>query len=251
MKKKITSLFILLLCAGMCFGQTPGQMFAVFHDQVKPSMNSAYRDALKKLKLTCEQQKSPFYWTTVAFDDNSYSHMIPVKGYADMDKNLMADLETKIGKEGLGGIFADFDKCVESATSYMITSVPSMSYLGPAPAGENFRDILFWYPMPGKDVEAEKIIQEWLKLYQSKNSPAGVLTFKSVFGTEPGYAFVSWAKDPIDMETKFKKHNELVGVEAGKLWEKTLAITRKYNHIRAWVASDLSNMPAVPVATSK
>ena len=246
MKKSLAFSVLLILFGAMACAQTAPQMFAVFHDNVKPSMNTQYRDALKKLKATCEQQKSPFYWTTIAFDDNSYSHLVPIKAFGDLDKNLMADLETKLGKEGIAGIFADFDKCLAESTSYIITSVPSMSYLTPA-AGENFRDILFWYPIPGKDAEAEAIIKEWLDLYQSKKAPSGILTLKLIFGGEPGYAFVGWGKNPVDLVTKENKSNELFSEAAGKLWERTLLITRRYENKRAWVLSDLSNPP--PAAT--
>jgi hypothetical protein len=251
MKKKIASLFAILLYAGICYAQPPsGQMFAVIHDDVNPAMTTTYKDALKKLKGLCEQHKSPLYWTTVSFDDNSFSHMIPIKAMADMDKNMMADLEQKAGKEALAAVFKEIDKSVEKNTSYFITSVPSLSYLSPAP-GENFRDILFWYPLPGKDEEAQKIIQEWLTLYKSKNAPSGVLTFKSVFGTEPGYAFVAWGKNPADLAAKDQKNNELFGDAAAKLWERTLAITKHYNNIRAWVLPDHSNMQAPAVAVTK
>ena len=251
MKKKIAFLFAMLLCAAITFAQAPAaQMFAVFHDEVNPAMNGTYRDALKKLRAACDQTKSPFYWTSVSFDDNSYSHLIPIKSLADLEKNMMSDLEQKLGKDALKGIFAEFDKCVVKSTSYAITSVPSMSYLSPA-AGESFRDVLFWYPIPGKDEEAEKIIQEWLKLYQSKNAPSGVLTYKAVFGGEPGYAFVSWGKNPLDLATKDQKNNELFGEAAGKLWERTLAITHHYKNIRGWLMPDHSNMPAPAVAATK
>jgi len=248
--KKLTVSFILLLYTGFVFAQTAPQMFAVYHDEVSPSMDAVYKENLKKLKAACEQTKANFNWITVAFDDNSYSHMVPIKSFADFDKNMMADLELKMGKPALAEIFAAFDKCVEKQDSYVVMSVPSACYLTPAP-GDNFRDVTFWIPMAGKEAEVEKILQEWIKLYQSKNAPGGVLTYKALFGTEPGYAFISWGKNPVDLFTKEQKNNELFGEEAAKLWQKTLSITKRFQSKRAWVLIDHSNPPVPAVAANK
>ncbi len=242
MKKNLISSFcFVLFFSGLMFAQQSAApaKFAIYEDIVKPSMDAQYKEGLKKLKAACDLHKADFSWTSVVYDDNTYAHLIPIKGFADLDKNMMAGLETKMGKEALGGIFTELEKCVESSSSFVATMLPDLSYLSPQ-TGENYRDIMFWEVLPGKEAEGEKLIMEWLNLYKSKNAPNGVLTYKVLFGRAPGYAFVHWGKSPLDLETKSQKSNELFGEEAGKLWAKTMTMTKKYYHRKAWVLPDFS-----------
>lgn len=243
MKKMLTSLWCTLLIAGYALAQDAPVMFAIYEDNVKPSMDAAYKETLKRLKDACELHKVGVSWTSVVHDDNSYAHLIPIKGFADLDKNMLSDLETKMGKEALGAIFANLDKCIASKTSFVVAMLPNLSYLSPQ-AGENFREILFWEVLAGKEGEGEKMIMEWVNLYKSKNAPNGVVTYKVLFGRHPGYAFISWGKNPLDHATKAQKNHELFGDEAGKLWQKTQAITEKYYHKTAWIMPDFSRSAA-------
>ncbi len=210
MKKLISSFCFLLVFSGLMFAQqsaAPGK-FAIYEDIVRPSMDAQYKEALKKLKSACDLHKADFSWTSVVYDDNTYAHLIPIKGFADLDRNMLAGLETKMGKEAVAGIFTELEKCVESSSSFVATVLPDLSYLSPQ-TGENYRDILFWEVLPGKEAEGEKLIKEWSTLCKSKNAPNGFVTYKVLFGREPGYAFVSWGKTPLDLATKSQKNNEL------------------------------------------
>lgn len=239
MKNLFAILWVALFAVTQAIAQTAPTQFAIYEDQVKPSMDGSYRAALKKLKAACELHKVSFSYLSVAYDDNSYAHLVPVKAFADLDRNMLSELETKMGKEAMASMFAEFDKCIQSSSSLMVSMLPNMSYLSP-PAGENYRDILFWEFQPGKDAEAEKIIMEWKALHESKKAPGGFLTFKVLFGRSPGYAFVSWGKNELDYATKNQKNNELFGEEVGKLWAKTQTITQRYYSKRAWVLQDHS-----------
>lgn len=248
MKKLITSFCFSLLFAGLVMAQDKAPVkFAIYEDQVKPSMSAHYKENLKKLKTACDMHKADFGWTSVAFDDGTFAHLIPIKSYSDLEKNMMAGLEAKMGKEALYGIFAEFDKCIDAQTSFIASLMPEMSYLSPA-SDENYRDIMFWQVIPGKEMEGEKIIMEWKKLHESKKAPGGYVTYKVNFGREPGYAFVFWGKSEADMAAKNQKNNELFGEEAKKLWDRTLLITKKYYSKRAMVLSDLSYSPVAVAA---
>jgi hypothetical protein len=98
MKKKITSLLLLLLVAGSSVAQDTPSMFAVYESHIKPTMDATYREAVKKFKATCQQQKMTFSWFAGILDDNSYIYLVPMKNFADLDKNMFSDLEAKIGK---------------------------------------------------------------------------------------------------------------------------------------------------------
>jgi len=242
--KRLFALLVLVMTAAIAFGQAPPAMLGIHEDVVKPSMDSKFREGVKKLKAACEQSKTSFGWTTIAFDDNSYAHVFPLTKYGDLDKNPFADLEAKIGGETVGKLFGEMDACLEKHFDFVVTPLPSLSYLTPA-AGENSRDFLFWTVFPGKEREAEAIIAEWKKLYESKKAPAGFLVSKIAMGMDMGYAIVAWGKDPVDIATKDAKTHELTnGEEAGKLWARTQAITQKFSNKRATVLPELSYTPA-------
>ena len=241
MKKVSILLSTILLIACLASAQTAAPTtFSVHEDIVKPSMDAKFRETMKKLKAACELHKTSFGWSTIAYDDNSYRHLAPLKSFSELEKNPFAELETKMGKEALGKIWADFDECIESHSDFVAMLMPNLSYLSPA-AGENYRDIMYWYALPGKEAEAEATMVEWKKLYESKKAPNGFLIYKVMFGRESGgYAVVSWGKDRADADTKSQKTDELIGVEAGKLWAKTLTLTKKYNNKRGSVLPEFS-----------
>ena len=249
MKKVILFLCIALLIAGNAVAQEAAPaMFAVYEDHVNPAMNGNFRDALKKLKAACEQNKIDVRWTTVAYDDNSYTHLAPIKSFADMDKNAFAPLEAKMGKEAFASMWADLDKCIVSRDSRVVVRMDNLSYLTP-PAGENYRDIFFWSVTPGKEAEAEPAIMEYKKLNESRKTENGFITYKVVFGGDNMYAFVFWGKNLVDRATKGQKAGELLGEEGSKHWSKTLSITKTRYTKRGWVETDLSYAPPAAVAS--
>lgn len=243
MKKKLTSILLFLLVAGSSVAQDAPTMFAVYEIHVKPTMNATYQEAAKKFKATCQQQKMTFTWYAGVLDDNAYIYLVPMKNFADLDKNMFADLEARIGKEALASQWQAMDKCVEYQTSSATLFLPGSSYLSPGP-DDYFRNVLHWIPEVGKEAEAEKLIAEWVKLYTSKKATNGVQTYRNIFGGEGGYVFVSWGKNAADYASKDQKTNELFGDEASKLWAKTLLITRKYYTVTGWISTELSYSPS-------
>jgi hypothetical protein len=239
MKKSITLLAALALAISTTLAQTSTNTFSIREEIIKPPMTARFMEAMKKFKAACEESKVTFTWTTLLFDDNTIMFVAPINSMAELDKNPFAPLETKFGKEGAGKIWAEFDGCIESYTDYVVTRLPEYSYLSP-PAGENARDILYWYVEPGKEREAQVLMAEWKKLYETKKSPSGFTVYRTMMGKEFGYAIVSWGKGPADIAMKVEKNHELFGQEAGALWAKTQAITRKYFSKRAVVMPEYS-----------
>jgi len=244
MKKSFAFLLmILLISASLVSAQTASTNLMVHEDIVKPSMDVKYREALKKLKAACELHKLSFSWNTIGLYDNSYRHFAPLKSFADLDKNPFADLEAKMGKEAFGKLMADFDECLESHSDFVLAQLTELSYLSP-PVGENYRDITYWYALPGKEAEAESILGEWKKLYESKKATNGYTVNKVIFGREAYYAIASWGKNAVDAATKAQKTQELLGEEGGKLWMRTQAISKKFYGKRAEVLPEFSySMP--------
>lgn len=250
MKKSFSAFlccFLLTVCALAQDGAP--RLFVVHEDIVKPSMNASYHEVMKRFKAASVQHKLNFNWTTVAHEDNTYVHLLPLKSLnelGDRGKPFM-ELETKMGKEAYSNIFSEKDKAIESHNEFVVEIMPSLSYLTPVP-GENYRKVLFWIPLPGKEPEAEKILSEYIKLIQTKKVPSGYTTYKIVFGRDPGYAMVSWGKDEADYAAKNQKSLELMSEEGSKLWARTMEITRKLSSKRGWVLPQYSNIPAATSA---
>lgn len=240
MKKSLFALAAALLLSVVVRAQAP-TMFAVFEDVVKPSNDAKFRDAVKKLKAACEANKLASGWTTIAFDDNTYHHALPIKSFADLDKNPFADLETKLGKDALGNIWTEIDQNVSGQSSFVARQLTEYSYLQPA-AGNNAWLITFWYPELGRDAEVNALLADWKKLYETKKATNPYNVYRIEFG-KPGYAFISWGKSPADAMEKEQKNNELLGDDGSKLWQRTAAISSRYYTRHGMTATDLSYTP--------
>ena len=238
MKTKIIFAVVLIALIGQAQAQT-SNTFSVREEIVRPSMTPKFLAAMKKFKASCEEAKLTFSWNTISFDDNTYLFIAPLSNTADLDKNPFAGLETKFGKEGSGKIWAEFDGCVESYSEYVITRLADLSYLTP-PAGENSRDVTCWYVEPGKEGEAQAILAEWKKMYESKKIQNGYSVYRIKWGKEFGYAIVAWGKSQSDIALKEEKAQELMGQDGMALWTKTQAITRKIYSKRGRVLPEYS-----------
>ena len=238
MKKSIAFCLALIAAIGVSPAQTPVN-FSVREEVVKPSMTTKFQEGMKKFKAACEEAKLNFSWNTLAFDDNTYLFVAPLANIADLDKNPFAGLEAKFGKEGTAKLWSLFDGCVESYSDYVITRMPELSYLSPA-AGENARDILFWYVETGKEMQAQAILAEWKKLYEANKIQNGFLIYQIRMGKEFGYAIVGYGKSYSDIALKDEKTWETIGKEATALWEKTMSITRKFYTKRGRIMPEYS-----------
>ena len=245
MKKLITLLLLTLVSPlSLLFGQTDPVKYMVHEVIVKPSMDVQYREATKKLIAACEGNKTSFGWTAVSHDDNSYLYLAPMKDFSELGVSHFAELRKKLGDEAMNKIWSAIDECTVSSSDYVVAMLPEFSYLGPPPAEEHYRDVTYWWPLHGKNPEAQKLLAEWKKLYESKKSQDGYTVYRVLYGRELGYAIVSWGKNRLDAATKASKSDELLGEESHKLWLRTQAISWKYENKRAWINSDLSYTPA-------
>jgi hypothetical protein len=202
-------------------------------------MTAKFIEGMKKFKAACEEAKLPFGWTTIMFDDNSFIFVSPIANLSDLEKNPFAGLDTKIGKEATGKLWSEFDGCISSYGDHVVTRLGDVSYLS-IPAGENARDITYWYVEPGKESEAMTIFTEWKKLYEAKKVLNGYGVYRTRLGQEFGYAIVAWGKSQADIALKEERAKELLGKEAEVLYKRTLAITTKIYSKRGTVLPEYS-----------
>lgn len=243
--KKLMCYFILssaLVVQTFAQDNTPVH-FAAYEHRVKPSMTGKYWECMRKVKSNSTQHKIGAVWASFEFDDNTYIHFMPIKNFAELDKNPFAELEAKMGKASHDAMWADFSPCMESTTSYVVTFYPELSYLR-ASREETFRDVFFWTVIDGKDAEAQALLKQWVKVYEARKVPTGFETYKVTFGGEPVYAIVGWAKDELDMATQRNKTRELMGEEMKKMMNLTMAITQKFDTKRGRRLAEVSYAPA-------
>jgi len=248
--KKLTLFSVVAVLVAITSVAQEKKWYTIHEDLVIPSQDAKYMEAIKSLKAACVLHKTNVTWVTVKHDDFSYIHLSQIKNFAELDKNIFADLIAKMGQDAFGKMMSSFDGCYDTHSDFVVEEMPSLSYLTP-PQGENYRDVLFWSVAPGKEMAAEGILMEWKKLYEGKKVPEGFVSYKVVYGRAPGFAVVFWGKDPVDSATKGKKTWDIIGKEADDLIKRTYAITTKWSTKRANIQPDLSMMPTAAPAASK
>ncbi len=239
MKKLIVTHCCALWFSVCAFAQeVPSRQFLVYENMVKPSMTAEFRASSKRITDACTLHKVNVNWFSIIYDDNTFLNIFPLKNLADLDKNLFAELETKMGREAFSKLWPDFFKCLESVNSFITTKLEELSYLRPA-EGENYRSFLFITPILGKSQEIEKVFAEWKTAYESKKATEGFHVYRTRFGADTGYFIALWAKDPTEMAAKRSQSSKLLGEEASRLWQKQSAFIKKYYWKNGYMAPEL------------
>ena len=177
-------------------------------------------------------------WSTFVFEDNSYGHVLPVKGTASLEKDLWAELKSKIGQEAFDKLVSGLEASMESKKEGIIVAMPEHSYLDPAP-DEKFRLSLFIFPLEGKESDTENLFLEWKKSYEEIKSPMAYHVYKMQYGNDKGYVINFPAKNAAEMEQKASESNQLLGETSSRLWKKQMSLTKRYYWRRGYFAPEL------------
>lgn len=239
MKKPIPTLLCALCVTVSAFAQEKPREIVIHDNVVSPSKNQAYRAAVMKLKEQCTQHKVNMTWNTVAMDDNTYVHTLPVEGTAAYEMDHFAELKTKIGVDAFDALIAELQDGIESQVERLSITMPEHSYRRPMP-DENYRMVLRVIPLEGKSQALEDLFLEWQKLYASKNANENFGIQRVRSGDEESYSIILSAKSPADMARKREESMNLLGDMANELWNKQLALTKKYFWRRGWIVPELS-----------
>ena len=95
------TLILTFSCALWIAACSFAQELVIHENNVHPFMTDAYRSAVLKLKEACVTNKINMRWHTMVFDDNTFSHFLPVQGTASVETDLWVELKSKIGEEAL------------------------------------------------------------------------------------------------------------------------------------------------------
>ena len=236
--KAYTLILVFFFAPFIAVSQESIQFFG-HQEDVKPSMNAEYVGWLKKVRMEYEKTQVNLNYSVLATDDNTYYFFSPMETF-NLNSVFMSfqDAEAKIGKDAIQKLYVEKGAYINSSREFITQLLPQYTYLSPG-EGENFRQMMFWFPIPGMEDEAHQIAREWVDLHKSKKAPAGYQTFQTVFGDEPAWVIVTWGKDEIDALTKSRDTNQLLAEAAANLWARTMKITQKIYHKKGWFLPDL------------
>ncbi len=226
------------------------QLFLMHEDNVLPFMADKYESALKDFDKMMSDAKIDRTYNIIQADIFKYTAVIPVTDFDGLAKyfGMSPEVMNKIGKDKFESVMKKFDGCYDTHRNFLMTLRNDLSYkpeygLNPDD-GINFRHLDYFYAVPGKEDEMMELIKEYKKLYETKNIEEGYRVYMGSIGTEAGMVlFVQPAKSRVDYAALSDRQNEILGDEGQKLWDKTLAITQKFEHHDGMMRPDLSYRP--------
>ncbi len=237
---------ILFLALMLCFTINISQaqkMYQVHVDYVNPSKVQEYEKIAKEFAEACKKHNPQASWILTSTSDMRYMYVSPMENYAELDKNVFADMAKAMGDDW-GNMFKNFNTCYDKHGDYVLILDEGLSYMPEGitqtPEGENYRKFYFLYYKPenqGKLGEAMKGVKD---LFASKGSKEYYRVYRSGFGVTDSYYMVAVAaKDEIDSATRGKANDELLGEDFGKAFGKIMSATSKFEEVSGWMRPDL------------
>ncbi|MVM35881.1 hypothetical protein GO755_38060 [Spirosoma sp. HMF4905] len=182
------------------------QLFHIHEDPVMPTMVDEYERASKELVSQCRKYGIHVGWLTVQDNDHRYYIIEPIEHMADLDKDPLAPLQEKIGKEVFSTLLADFDKCYPSHRDYILIYLPQYSYATDQnnPSEYAYRGYDYFYYEPQHQRKIEDLFNRFKKLYTSKAGKIPYNVYMSRFGTTENFILV---EDLATSQAEFKARN--------------------------------------------
>ncbi|MDY7395097.1 hypothetical protein UMM65_07575 [Aureibaculum sp. 2210JD6-5] len=246
--KTIKKLMILSLsmCLAVNLLSAQNQSFWVHTDEVTPGMSQEYEKVSKDFISACKEHKlEGSDWTTARMDDNTYLTIAPIENMGDFDKNPLAPLAEKMGKEAFGKIFERYNKCYDKHGDMVVVLNAALSYM---PDGlttntedQNYRKWYYLYVAPSNIQNLKGKLEEIKALYEKKGAKQHYRIYHNGFGsTGDYYVAVVSGKDPVSYAELNKETNDLLGEEGKNLFEDMMKYVLKYETKTGWMRPDLS-----------
>jgi hypothetical protein len=180
-----------------------------------------------------------------------YYFLTPIQNYAGIDSMEKADNEwsAKIGKEKSDALMKGYEGTFEYYKTGVIRSLPGLSYIPKAPKykpeEENFVSWGFASVEFGKGEEFSSICKQYIALYDSAKIPVGWRMYVGLMGMEmPFYFWAETARSAAEYYADGEKVTKTVGeTKSTELWNKTMAVCKKYESKIGRPRPDLSNKP--------
>ncbi len=244
---------LLLLCfsSNLVAQEMKSQKFVVHEDVVLPNKMMEYEKASKSFVETLSKHAgTEAQFMALSTDDMRYIFISPIENMAALDKSPFAKMDAALGKDAAKEVWSSWDGLFETHKDYIINLSTDLSYNSGAimEDGINYRHMVYYYLYPDKEAEAKTVAKEWKALYAAKKVPYGYRIYTGGMGTEPMIMVTRWAKDASTFHAQNSETLEMLGDEAGALYQRTLALTKKIETVDGQMRPELSFMPATNVA---
>ncbi len=254
MKTKIFAVLLIFLSGSFCFlpavaqaQEQKAQLYLVYDFVVKPAMVAKFEAGVKReIELG-----APTPWSAFSSDDFHYYFLMAINNYAGIDSMRKADDDwsAKIGKEKFDTLMKSYEGTFEYYKGGVIRYLPELSYIPKTPKfkpeEENFVSWGFANIEFGKEEEFAAICKQWVALYDSSNIPMGWRTYVGLMGMEmPFYFWAERSRSAAEFYADGEKMTKRVGeAKVTDLWNKTMAVCKKYESKTGRPRSNLSNKP--------
>lgn len=251
--KKVTLLIaaLLLLPFGMLQAQeSKNQAFYIHEDQVKPSMTEEYNKISKEFAEACKKHNlQDFSWNVASTSTGRYMSISPLANFAELDKNVLAPLSEKMGKDAFQDLFKRFNTCYDKHGDYVVYLNNELTYMPEGVSvttpGENYR---IWHRMNVTPENVQNLkgkLKELKALFEKKGSKEYYRIYHNGFGTMGDYylAVIS-AKDAQELARKSAENEALLGEEGKKLFAEMFKFVLKYEVETGEMRPDLAYSPS-------
>jgi hypothetical protein len=227
------------------------QLWFVEDNVVKPAMAAQFEAALKEFNAAIW---GPYNWPwameTYATEDFHYYLCYPMASLTDIDKafSVFTEIVGKFGEQKHDALNRKMGEASEYYKQGTLTFSPELSYIPEKPRlkPEEMK-FVYWgycYVLPGKEKEFEAQFKKIAALFKAKNVDSGFNTFVGGIGTDlPFYLYTEEGTSPADFFLNEEKVMKLVDPEVTELWNKTLALMRRYEFKMGTYRPDLSYHP--------
>jgi len=227
-----------------------GQLYLAIEVVVKPSMVSQYEAHAKEVLELVTKHNFPFPYDLFSTNDYCYYYVFPMMNFADMDNwyKALGEWFKQMGGENYQEMVKHTMGSYAYEKIFLFRHAPDLSYVPEKqrlkPEEEKF---FYWgrcFIQPGKEKEVAENFKKFVSLYKGKGVDMGWDTFIGDVGTKmPFFAYVMYAKDAADFWSHSKEVEEIVGEEAGKIWQETLTYLRKFDPKMGSYRMELSYTP--------
>jgi hypothetical protein len=228
--------------------------FVLHQEYARPGMAQQYEDIAREYAAVLRQHHDAMpttEWIAVAGDDFVYTYLIPIENYAALDKALagFGVVINRVGEAKWRDLMLRGGATTEYIRESIMMEDPSFSYVPATPRlkaeEEAYLHADFYYVQPGREPEAAEVNKQLLELYRKKGVPDGYRLFTVFVGPEmPLNIMVVRARDATDYLARERANKEMLGPEGQALYDRALALTRRFESLGGRIRPDLALEPS-------
>jgi hypothetical protein len=222
--------------------------WAVFTEQVRPSMVDQYESVAAEMRaLIGANASEDLEYYTLFGPETGYLYAVPMESMAEFTE-LGASWEAmvdKVGRDTWMEVDARGAEAVENRSLTFYVERADLSYKPETPRLTEDEAVMrhydWVYPVPGKEMETEAVMKEWVELYATNGVTSGFYVYQAVTGDDlPMYVVSTHAASQADYFADGDQLDEMLGEADDALWMKTRSLLRDFEHNNAWLRPDLS-----------